>query len=368
MDFALRLNKDSLPDIRPYFGQGKRGYNKQQNRLLGCRMKCRRMSIRWLLLPLLASLAFAGNPSADSQSPPISKQTRLELIHLVNAELVYVKSPFPMGKDGLKLKDGVVSPSGEQLQQAIAMWGPAAKVGDPARITAIVFKPTWVHVEINGGPIKKQKWYEHISVGGMGGETPIEPTDPNSNPRGSFVDIYFDKYVPEMTGDEFKDLLAPVLDFHAKSQLEAFLDTMPPKVKEAIQEHRVLVGMNHEMVTYAKGRPPKKVRERDGETEYEEWIYGDPPQDVLFVRFVGDEVVRLETMKVSGEKLVKTDKEVDVQPNTNVAKQTDTPERPKTVPTLRRPGEDNPDAPPQDRGPTPIPQSSPSPQPGPTPN
>jgi hypothetical protein len=329
-------------------------------------MKCRRMSTLLLLLPLCASVAIAGNPSPDSQAPPISKQTRLELIHLLNAELVYVKSPFPMGKDGLKLKDGVVSPSGPELQQAIAMWGPAAKVGDPARITNVVFKPNWVRVEINGGPVKKQKWYEHISVGGMGGETPIAPSDSNANPRGSYVDVFFDQYVPEMTGEEFKEVLGPVLDFHAKSQLEAFLDTMPPKVKQAIQDHQVLVGMNHDMVTYAKGKPPKKVREREGETDFEEWIYGDPPQDVLFVRFVGDEVVRLETMKVSGEKLVKTDKEVDVLPNTNVAKQTDEPQRPKTVPTLRRPGEDNPDAPPQDRGPAPVPRSSPSP--GDTPN
>ena len=83
---------------------------------------------------------------------------------------------------------------------------------------------------------------------------------------------------------------------------EAYLETVPPKVKEAIQNHQVLVGMNHEMVTYAKGRPPKKVREQDGETEYEEWIYGDPPQDVEFVRFMGDEVVRLETMKVDGRR------------------------------------------------------------------
>ncbi len=70
--------------------------------------------------------------------------------------------------------------------------------------------------------------------------------------------------------------------------------------------------MNREMVIAAKGRPPKKIREKDGETEYEEWIYGDPPQDVDFVRLVGDEVVRLEIMKVNGEKVVRTEKEVEL--------------------------------------------------------
>ena len=71
---------------------------------------------------------------------------------------------------------------------------------------------------------------------------------------------------------------------------------------------------------------PKKDRERDGETEYEEWIYGTPPQDVDFVRFVGDEVVRVETMTVAGQKVVRTEKEVDL-PTATVAKKPE--ERPR---------------------------------------
>ena len=68
-----------------------------------------------------------------------------------------------------------------------------------------------------------------------------------------------------------------------------------------------------------------------------EWIYGDPPQDVDFVRLVGDEVVRLESMKVDGEKIVHTEKEVDL--GTTVAKSSDEP-RPPNAPSLRRPGEE----------------------------
>ncbi len=84
-------------------------------------------------------------------------------------------------------------------------------------------------------------------------------------------------------------------------------------MKEAIKDHHVLVGMNREMVIYAKGRPEKKIREKDGDTEYEDWIYGEPPQDVDFIRVVGDEVVRVETMKVDGEKVVRTEKEIDLR-------------------------------------------------------
>src|SRR5438046_9954664 len=73
---------------------------------------------------------------ADNQNPSephISKQTRMDLIRAFNAELVYIRSPFPMGKKGLMLKDGKLSPSGGELEQMIAMWGPAAKPGDQAR-------------------------------------------------------------------------------------------------------------------------------------------------------------------------------------------------------------------------------------------
>src|SRR5215469_2196846 len=307
-------------------------------------MKSRRISALFVSVPLLTALVFAGD---SPQTPKISKQTRLELVHLINAELVYVRTPFPMGKEGLRVKNGVVTPSGAELQQKLTMWGPACKPGDAARISDVVFKDNFIHVEINGGPVKKEKWYQRISVGGADGSSvPVSPSDSNANARGSFVDIYFDNYVPEMTGKDLKELLRPVLDFEAKSREEAYLETVPPKVKEAIQNHQVLVGMNHEMVTYSKGRPPKKVREHDGEVEYEEWIYGEPPQDVEFVRFMGDEVVRLEVMKVDGQKVVKTEKEIETEPAApKVAKKDDV--RPANAPTLHRPGE-NPDSAPKD--------------------
>jgi len=75
------------------------------------------------------------------------------------------------------------------------------------------------------------------------------------------------------------------------------------------------------------------------EVEYEEWIYGTPPEDVDFVRFVGDEVVRIETMKVDGQKIVRVEKEVDLGAPTVAKKQE---ERPANAPTLRRPGEEMP--------------------------
>ncbi|MBZ5546574.1 MAG: DUF2845 domain-containing protein [Acidobacteriia bacterium] len=303
-------------------------------------MPCRRAVLLFLVLLIGSALG-----AAQATPPPrITKQTREQIVHVFAYDLVYIRTNFPMGKVGLKLKDGTLTPSGPELQQLMALWGPAAKPGDQARITDIVFKDDHIHFEINGGPIKKKKWYQHIEIQGAGGSAPISPSDSRANARGSFVDLYFDKYVPEITGPELKEALRPVFDFDSKTPLNAYLETVPPKVKNAIQKHQVLVGMNHDMVIYAKGRPAKKVREHADEVEYEEWIYGTPPQDVDFVRFVGDEVVRVETMKVDGQKIVRTEKEVDLAKPALAAKQ---PERPATAPTLRRPGEEMPDAHPQ---------------------
>jgi hypothetical protein len=288
-----------------------------------------------------------------SPVPHLSKQTRIDLIRGFNAELVYIRTAFPMGQKGLTLKDGIVSPNGDDLHRLMALWGPAVKPGDEARISNVVIKDDRIHFEINGGPIKKKKWYEHIQVGVGSGTAQAAPSDQNANPRGTYVDLVFDHYVPDLTPQKFKDLLRPVLDFDAKSALEAYLDTIPPKVKEAIKNHQVLVGMNREMLIYAKGRPPKKIREKDGETEYEEWIYGEPPQDVDFVRMVGDEVVRVETMKVDGTKALRTEKEVNLEPQPSVAKASDEA-RPDNAPSLRRPGETPPGQPTPSGRTTPI--------------
>lgn len=299
-------------------------------------------------------------PPIPASAPPMSKQTRYEIIRDFETQIVYARTFFPMGTKGVKLKDGVATPNGPELQQALAIFGPAVKPGDPAHISYVHIKDDHIHFDINGGPVHRKKWYEHIQVEGANG-TPVQmgPNQSAQNPHGTYLDVYFDKYVPEMTARQLRDLLYPVLDFNARSKEEAYLDTVPPKVKAAIQAHQVLVGMNTEMVLHAKGKAPKKVRERDGETEYEEWIYGDPPQDVEFVRIVSDEVVRVETMKVGGQKIVRTEKEVILEKpdkDTEAKKEQD---RPANAPSLRRPGEDSENAPKPSNGISPVPIAAP---------
>jgi hypothetical protein len=309
-----------------------------------------------------ATAATANDHGTTSQAlapsaPRMSKQTRYEVIHNFEMQLVYARTSFPMGAKGLLLKQGVIAPNGDQLREALAIYGPAIKPGDPAQISWIQIKDDHIHFELNGGPVHRKKWYQKVEIsGGMGPSlTPGGNDNPQANSHGSFVDLYFDKYVPEMSAQQLRDLLYPALDFTARNKEQAYLDTVPPNVKQAIQEHRVLVGMNSEMVVHAKGKAPKKVRERDGDTQYEEWIYGEPPADVDFVRLVGDEVVRVEIVKIDGEKIVRTQKEV-ILPERDKDKEAKREQaQPANAPSLRRPGEDADDVPKPAQGASPVP-------------
>jgi hypothetical protein len=311
-------------------------------------------SIAGVVFLLGSTLLMAGSAPSKPQSPspqPISKESRFMIIRGLNAEFVFVRRTLPMGMKGLTIKDGEVTPGPEQVQFMAAQYGPAARPGDRAQITDVRFHDKGITFEVNGGPKKKKKWYQHIEIAGMGGMTPVAPDNNPQNPHGSFVDLEFDHFVPDMTPDQVKQLLAPVFDFSSLSAAEAYIDTMPPKVKAAMKNHEVLVGMNREMVMYSKGKPDNKIRERDSLGDYEEWIYGTPPAEVEFVRFYGDIAKRVEIMKVDGEKVVRTEPEVTVAPSgvatvATAANPTGNPNQaagpgatPANAPSLRRPGE-----------------------------
>ena len=295
--------------------------------------------------PAYAQAAKSSNPNPAEKMTP---QTRMLVIRSLQSERVFARILFPQGDKGIKIKNGVVSPSDMVIAQQVSEFGAAAKPGDRCVITDVLVKENEILVDINGGPKKHQKWYQHIEVAGMGGgSTPIPggPSPQSLDAHGSRVTLEFDKYVPEITGDQVRAMLAPVFDFKALTQAEAYEKTLPPKVQEAIKNHQILVGMDKEMVMYAKGRPPKKVRDKDEKgQDYEEWIYGNPPEEVDFVRFKGNEVARLEIMTVDGQKIVRIDKEVELpSKETEVAQQKKTvspTDRPANAPTLRRPGEE----------------------------
>src|ERR1017187_1643369 len=200
------------------------------------------------------SFAQAAKTSAPTQTDKMTGPTRLLVMRSLQSERVFARIVLPQGDNGIKIKNGVVSPSEAKIAEEVAEFGTAAKPGDRCVITDVQIKDNLIVVELNGGSKKHQKWYQHFQVGAGGGMTQIPggPSPQSLDAHGTTVTLEFDKYIPELTGDQVRDLLGPVMDFKALTPAEAFEKTLPPKVKEAIKDHKVLVGMDKEMVTFAK--------------------------------------------------------------------------------------------------------------------
>ena len=119
--------------------------------------------------------------------------------------------------------------------------------------------------------------------------TPDKPVNTNA---GASLYLDFDKPLPKMTPEELKQYLSGVLDFSKQhSAAVQWVDSLPPEIQKAIQDRQPVVGMDHDMVLAAMGRPDRKVREKNADgNEIEDWIYGTPPEKTIFVSFEGDKV------------------------------------------------------------------------------
>jgi hypothetical protein len=179
---------------------------------------------------------------------------------------------------------------GEQAQKEIHENGMAMQAGVPAVITKIEFKSSQIVFELNGGGKSGKKWYQHIEIGVGTATTPIGPQEPPPTAFGSSITVDFHKALPNLTVPQMKQILSGTLDFERHSPTVLYSPNVTPEVKEAIKNHRVIVGMDRDAVLSAKGTPDRRVREVRNGAEQEDWIYGIPPH-VLFVTFDGDQVV-----------------------------------------------------------------------------
>jgi hypothetical protein len=223
----------------------------------------------------------------------LSERGRRDLIRNLEAEQGFAHRALPMGP-GLTLHaNGDLTPGAEAYRRMIYEKGQAAAPGDRVAITAMEIKSDRIVFDLNGGPYAKHRWLSHIQLN----DNNVVNT-PESKPTGARIVLVFKGSIPEISAPEVKALLEPLLDFGVKSSEQAYADTLPAPLKNAIAAHDVLVGMTHRMVLAALGAPESKLREQpSGDpngARYEEWIYGHVPQTVRFVRFVGDRVTLVE--------------------------------------------------------------------------
>ena len=321
----------------------------------------------------------AGNVQVDRQYTQIQpthveltkteldEKTRLLLIRALQSEHGFAMRPLPRGHKGLTLQaNGKLDPAGTDYVNMVITEGLSAKPGGGVVITDIKIDRTKIVFDLDGGPDGKHRFLRHVQIGmGPGIGDPNDPTmgnpgaDPTiankaNDPTGSRLTLAFADHIPELTPEQVKALIAPLISFDVKSPVQAFTDTLPPALKDAILSHKVMVGMTTDMVIFAKGQPATKSREMDGQMPFEEWIYGTAPQEVDFVRINGNRVIRVEVSKegqplqiftkdeVAG--MLRTDgtpvqtaqtrtiQEGDVQPDTDR-------QSPAAPPTLKMPGE-----------------------------
>ena len=230
----------------------------------------------------------------DIQLPDarLTERGRRELIRNLEAEQGFAHRALPMGP-GLTLRaNGPLSPGPEAYKKMVYDKGQAAAAGDRVAITAIEIKGDRIQLDLNGGPYAKHRFLSHIQFNDNNIAAPVEKA------TGARIILLFEGGVPEISAPEVKALLEPLLDFGVKTSDQAYADTLPTPLKDAIASHDVLVGMTHRMVLAALGAPESKMRDQpSGDANggrYEEWIYGHVPQTVRFVRFQGDRVSMIE--------------------------------------------------------------------------
>lgn len=298
----------------------------------------------------------------DLSSQPIDARGHQDLLRTLTAEQGFAMRPLPRGKKGLTIEaNGKLNPAGMAYVNQVNEQGLSVKPGGRIVISDIKIEKEKIVFDMNDGPDRKHEFLRHIQIG-VGGSDATNPLvqDDGTEPTGTRVTLVFHKYVPEVTPAQVKALLAPLISFDMKTPVQAYTDTLPPQLKKAILDHHVMVGMNTDMVLYALGHPDDKSREVEGQTPFEEWIYGHPPQDVTFVRINGNRVIRVEIARTGQPLEVFTKDEVDglmttggrpvmAQASTqrtiemgDVHRNPDT-QAPAPPPTLRKPGEKLPD-------------------------
>ncbi|MGH9415020.1 MAG: hypothetical protein ACRD01_00165 [Terriglobales bacterium] len=294
------------------------------------------------IVAALLLLAAAGSSAASS--PRLSEAQRIAIIQSLIAQVGIARRALPQDKKGVELSasTGAIMNAGE-VASALDDHGPAAKLGARVAITSIVFKGDRIVFQINGGP-HKTHWYNHVSISMGAGTSGVTPDQ--TGPHGAVITLRYANGVPSLTPEDVKKELNPLIDWDPPAKAEEMVKQLPPPVKAAINAHTVLVGMNTDMVVAALGRTGRKDRETNPQGQlYEDWIYGNPPGNVTFVRFIADRVVRVTVYHSNGTQTVDTTPlpalaAAAAQQQQQAAEREQQASEPK--PTLRRPG----DAPP----------------------
>ena len=235
--------------------------------------------------------------TGGTKQAALKPSSRLEIIRYVSGEFAHADKAIPGARRGYRVVVG--KPIDENaLKYALANTGIAVNPGDTVQITRIDFREKEIAIDLNGGSAHHFRLRDHLEVGVGGGAGPAMTTSSNTAGEqrvGATLILDYRRPLPDMSPDDLKRDLSTFLDFEReKSAAVNWVDTLPLEYKKAIQDGHAVVGMDHDMVIAALGRPDHKVREKnESGDETEDWIYGNPPSKTVFVTFIGDKVTRV---------------------------------------------------------------------------
>ncbi|MBI4474443.1 MAG: hypothetical protein HY646_17365 [Acidobacteria bacterium] len=241
-----------------------------------------------IVLAVLLSLSLCAGLSAQA-----TNDAKFEILRTVIAEQAAARIAMPFGADGFELTEtGEINK--EKLAKVIEKNGKSIDVGKVVSITEISFDSNKIEIELDGGGKNKKSIWERIEVGTGTRTTPVKGDEELKKAKGSKIVLKFAKKVPQdITPEQLKKLLDPVLDFNKTNFLRTGIAALPPEFQEAVKAKVARVGMDPSTVIMAMGRPHDRVTEWPDGVETVVWIYRTRGYRVTFVTFENNVVVKV---------------------------------------------------------------------------
>ena len=237
---------------------------------------------------LLAALCVLLPQTSFAQA---SEKSRADIIRALYAEESAARIDMPLGGEGVQLTAaGTIDQP--KLQKEIQKNGASIRIGRIVQLTGIEFGSKSIGIELDGGGKAKKNIAGHVQITVGGGAPPAPTTSSAPKARGSKITLQFAGKVPEdISADQLKQLLAPILDFTKHTVTSANIESLPPEFKQAVLAKEAAIGMDVDTVLLALGRPDHRTSEKVGGVEQETWEYRGLGVKRTFVTFESNIVV-----------------------------------------------------------------------------
>ncbi len=244
----------------------------------------------FIVIALTAPCLRAGVvPSKDK----LTEDEKIEILRDLTAEYAKAKTYLPRSSKPLEFdaKTGTWDQAKWQMM-AQQNGGPAARESDQIKITHVTFDGDKLLLEINGGLKSGKHWYDHVEAG-MGGVGRPMGNGNYTPTTGTNIEVNFHRPLENLTADQVKRVLLPLMDFDKHSVTKNYVETLSPEMQKAVAEKRATEGMTRDEVLMAMGHPLRKYRETKDGADLEDWIYGEAPGKVTFVTFSNSKVIKV---------------------------------------------------------------------------